>query len=213
MAPESVCPAVMNEQCRCHGGWKSFKQSISLPWAASLALMCEIPQNMTNSRVSSPDDIPRGNAMRMKSAIRCTGLVAILVLLCVFSAQAQLSTASLKGTVTDASGAVVPGADVVATQVQTNYTARVVSDDAGLFSLPSLPVGPYKLKVTAKGFAPYEQTGIVLTVSQVANFQVALKVGGEEQKIEVNADVSTVQTSESTIQSIVQCSDIVDTNS
>ena len=141
--------------------------------------------------------------MRIQAAIKCTGLVAILVVLFVLTSQAQVSTATITGVVQDSTGAVVPGAEITATQTETNYHSKTMSGDNGAFSLPSLPVGAYTLTVKAQGFSPYKQTGLVLQVSQVVNVSVALKVGGTEQSVEVVADAATVQTSESTIQSVV----------
>ncbi len=141
--------------------------------------------------------------MRMQAAIKCTGLIAILVLLCVLTSQAQVSTATITGVVQDASGAVIPNAEITATQTATNLTVKAASGGDGIFNLRSLPVGPYTLSVKAAGFAPYTQTGIVLTVGQVANLTLSMKVGGDEQKVEVSADAAAVQTTESSIQSIV----------
>src|ERR1019366_2451735 len=120
------------------------------------------------------------------------------------SAVAQLSTATITGLVQDTSNAVVPGATVTVTQTATNFTTRAVSGDNGVFSIPSLPVGPYTLSVAAKSFAPYEQTGIVLTVGQVANIQVTLKVGSIGEKITVTANTNAVESTESTIQNTVE---------
>jgi hypothetical protein len=129
-------------------------------------------------------------------------LVAVLAV-CPISAIGQGSTATITGVVHDASGAVVPNASVEATQTATNYTAKAVSGSNGVFSFPSLPVGQYSVKVDAQGFAPYEQTGIVLNVGQVANLQIPLKVGGITEKITVEANASAVEPTESTIKNVL----------
>ena len=131
-------------------------------------------------------------------------VLAITLILGAVSAVAQLSTATITGVVQDTSNAVVPGATVTVTQTATNFTTRAVSGDNGVFSIPSLPVGPYTLSVAAKSFAPYEQTGIVLTVGQVANIQVTLKVGSIGEKITVTANTNAVESTESTIQNTVE---------
>ena len=87
------------------------------------------------------------------------------------SAMAQATT-GISGVVQDASGAVVPNASIVATDTDTNFTAKAVSGPDGGFVLTSLPVGPYSLAVTATGFKPYTQTGIILSIAQVFNVQV-----------------------------------------
>ena len=78
-------------------------------------------------------------------------------------AVAQVSTAGISGVVEDSTGAVVPNASITATQTETNYMAKTVSGAAGEFTLTSLPVGPYNLSVTAAGFAPYTQKGLILS--------------------------------------------------
>ena len=137
------------------------------------------------------------------SLLRFSVLVIILILGAV-SAVAQLSTATITGVVQDTSNAVVPGATVTVTQAETNFTTHAVSGNNGVFSIPSLPVGPYSLSVAEQGFAPYEQTGIVLTVGQVANIQVTLKVGTAAEKITVTANANAVESTESTIQNTVE---------
>ncbi len=124
------------------------------------------------------------------------------LLLAATCAKAQATT-GISGVVQDSSGAVVPGASILATDTDTNYTAKAVSGSDGGFVLTSLPVGPYNLAVTATGFAPYTQTGIVLKVAQVFNVQVKLEVGTVTQGVTVRADAATVQVSEPTVQTIV----------
>lgn len=123
---------------------------------------------------------------------------------------AQVSTASITGIVQDTTGAVVPGATIVATQTETNYISRTVAGKTGEFSLSNLPIGPYKLLVSSKGFARLEQKGIVLTVGQVANMQLALQIGAESQEVVVTADVAAVEATESTIQNVVEEKEVTD---
>jgi Carboxypeptidase regulatory-like domain/TonB dependent receptor len=118
------------------------------------------------------------------------------------SAMAQATT-GIAGVVQDASGAVVPNASVVATDTDTNFTAKAVSGPDGGFVLTSLPAGPYSLGVTATGFKPYTQTGIILSIAQVFNVQVKLEVGTVAQQVTVQADLATVQVSEPTVQTVV----------
>jgi hypothetical protein len=117
---------------------------------------------------------------------------------------AQVSTASLNGTVQDKTGAVVPGAKVEAVQTQTNLTTETVSGQDGSFRISSIPVGPYVIRVTKDGFEAYKQEGIVLTVGQVATLQIALTVGSATQNVVVTAEAPAVESTESTIQSVVE---------
>src|SRR5215467_7795675 len=94
-----------------------------------------------------------------------------LFCLLVFSALAcdvaigQGSTAQISGTVSDSSGAVLPGVEITATQTDTGLSRMAVSNETGAYILPNLPVGPYRLEATLPGFRTFAQTGIVLQVN------------------------------------------------
>src|SRR5438128_2135817 len=77
----------------------------------------------------------------------------------------QGSTAQISGTVTDSSGAVLPGVEVTATQTQTGVSRSTVSNETGFYVLPNLPVGPYRLEASLPGFRAFVQSGIVLQVN------------------------------------------------
>lgn len=118
---------------------------------------------------------------------------------------AQISTASIVGTVVDSTGAALPGATVTATQTATSIQRTATTGKDGLFDIPLLPLGPYTLKVSAPGFAEFEQTGIVLTVGQVANIPIALKPGNVNQTVTVSANATMLNTTGSdTVQLIGQ---------
>src|SRR5262245_533018 len=75
------------------------------------------------------------------------------------------STAQISGTVKDSSGAVLPGAEITATQAETGVVRNTVSNETGAFVLPNLPLGPYKLEAALPGFRTFVQTGVVLQVN------------------------------------------------
>src|SRR4029079_10206936 len=75
---------------------------------------------------------------------------------------AQATTASIVGTVTDTTGAVVPSGTVTATQVDTNLSRSATTDATGKYVISLLPVGTYRVEITAQGFKKFEQSGIVL---------------------------------------------------
>lgn len=88
-------------------------------------------------------------------SIRRTGLFVLFTLCFAAVCLAQLDTASIVGTVTDASGAVVPGAAVSIQNLGTSATVRLTTDSSGAFAAPSLAVGTYKVTATAPGFKTY----------------------------------------------------------
>jgi Carboxypeptidase regulatory-like domain/TonB dependent receptor/TonB-dependent Receptor Plug Domain len=116
--------------------------------------------------------------------------VAIFVVLC-FSlmagvvAHAQVTGATLTGTVTDPSGAVVTGAQVTAKNSATGETRQVTSDSAGLFNMPNLTPGSYDVRVSATGFASSAQSGLTLAVGQTQQLNFALKVGDTTTTVQV----------------------------
>lgn len=143
---------------------------------------------------------------------RRIGLIALgaWVTLMVPAAWAQVSTASLNGTVQDNTGASIVGAKVVALQTQTNFTTDTVSGADGAFRILSIPVGPYMVKVSKDGFSTYEQSGIALTVGQVATLRILLNVGSVTESVIVTAEAPAVENTSSTIQSVVARESVID---
>src|SRR5438309_2856024 len=80
------------------------------------------------------------------------------------SVWAQGSTAQINGTIRDASGLAVPGAEIKATQTATGVIRSTTAGADGGYILPNLPIGPYMVEVSKSGFSKYLQSGIVLQV-------------------------------------------------
>src|SRR5437870_11592716 len=116
----------------------------------------------------------------------CRTLLAFLILLLLIATNAwSQSTAQINGTVADSSGAVLPGATVVAAQTDTGFRRDVVTDDKGSFTLSNLPTGPYRLEVTLPGFRTYVQTGIVLQVNSNPVLKATLQIGDLAETVSV----------------------------
>ena len=107
---------------------------------------------------------------------------------------AQQETATIRGTISDPSGARVAGAEVAAVQAETGLAREAESNRQGNYLLVLLPIGHYHLEVSAPGFKQYLQAGIILSVNQVASLPVVLTVGSPQQLVEVQADAALVQT-------------------
>jgi len=103
-------------------------------------------------------------------------------------------TASISGTVTDASGAVVTGATVSATNVDTGIVTTQTTNGQGFYSFQSLPLGKYTIGVQQTGFKTYTQTGLVLDVNSALVVDVKLQVGASTEKIEVSSSALHVDT-------------------
>src|SRR5581483_11517777 len=98
---------------------------------------------------------------QLSLARRMAALLAVALLSSLALAQ---STARLQGTVSDQSGAVLPGARVKAINVGTNVERTTETDSSGFYSLPSLPIGTYRVEVEARGMGKQTITGLVLEV-------------------------------------------------
>jgi hypothetical protein len=122
----------------------------------------------------------------------------------------QRTSAEITGVLSDASGGVVPGAEIVVTNEATGIKRKVDSNELGYYTVSLLPPGSYRLAVTKDGFRPIEQTGITLQVDQVARFDFVLTVGATAQAVEVMADASKVDTQTSTLKEVVDARRIVE---
>jgi len=129
---------------------------------------------------------------------------AIFVLAAVLSltlpaAFAQSQFATLSGTVTDASGAVANGAEVVVKNAASGETRKVMTNQDGYFSVSTLPAGTYQVIVNMKGFQKWVGSGVVLNGSDTKTMNVGLKVGAANETIEVDAvtqEIATVDSGE-----------------
>jgi len=113
----------------------------------------------------------------------------LLGILCLLSAVtwAQQNTGSMSGTVTDQSAGTVPGATVVATQLQTGLKTTTVSTDAGVYVFASLPVGVYEVSVEKAGFKKLNRKNIEVRVAQRLTLDLSLEVGSVQESVEVTA--------------------------
>jgi Carboxypeptidase regulatory-like domain len=137
-------------------------------------------------------------------------LVCSIVLLLAPISFAQQITGSIRGTVTDASGAVVEGATVSAKHSETGLTRTSTTDRAGAYLLLELPVGHYELQVERSGFQTYVQKGITLDVNETAAIPVSLKVGTSSEKIQVNADAEMIQGTVTSLGSVISEREVLD---
>jgi hypothetical protein len=106
----------------------------------------------------------------------------------------QQITAAITGSVVDPSGAPVIGARVVATDVERGLTYPVKTNAQGIYNLPEVPVGNYKLQVEAEGFEKTVYPPFVLILNQTARFDVKLKVGKQNEIVEVTESAPLLQT-------------------
>jgi hypothetical protein len=118
------------------------------------------------------------------------GLFILFVLFVPASGWAQNFNATISGMVTDPTGGAIPQAEVTLTLVSTGATNKTTSAGDGSYSFANLMPGTYSLKVSARGFTDYLQSGIVLAIAQTARQDVRLSLGTAIQTVEVTASAS-----------------------
>ena len=120
---------------------------------------------------------------------------AVVFLICGFSLQAQITTGTITGVVTDPGGSSVPGATVTITDQANKSVRTTVTNDSGIFTAPSLAPGTYTTRVEKTGFQVFQRTGDSLIANQELNLgTIHLVVGAVSQTVEVEASAAQVDT-------------------
>lgn len=147
-----------------------------------------------SSTVPEIDQGPRTNDFKERYIVyRRTSFVLFLLLAFSAIGFAQNTTATLRGTVHDSSGAAVPGAAVTVTNTGTHADYKVVTNNTGDYTVVQLPIGTYSVTVTASGFDTSIYTGIILNVNQNARVDASLKPGSVNQTVAVDATAIQIQ--------------------
>src|SRR5579863_1946604 len=129
--------------------------------------------------------------------------VALIVAAVAVPIGAAQGGASIWGSVSDASGAVVAGAGVEIKNLETGNSRVLVTDDAGHFNASALEVGRYEVTSSKTGFRPDHRSGITLVVGQREEINLVLSVGDVHQAVEVPANISLVQVTTEDISGVV----------
>src|SRR5256712_7121521 len=131
-----------------------------------------------------------------------TAIVALIALGTCLSF-AQTSTATILGTVKDASGALVPGVSITVKHTESGLTRTVVSGERGGYNVPLLPVGAYEITTTMPGFKQAVRSGINLVVGQEAVVDLTLEVGAVGEQVTVNEAAPLVNTTTSSTSGVI----------
>ena len=124
-------------------------------------------------------------------------------------ARAQTGAASMTGLITDQSGAAVPGATVTATNQATNVDYTAVTNEAGNYTITSVPVGTYIIKAELASFKTATTKPITVEAKQILRFDFKLEVGGLEQNVEVTGESPVLQTESATVGEVISGDDAV----
>src|SRR5258706_5572146 len=140
--------------------------------------------------------------------MRFTSRLLFIFVLAAALCFAQTSTARLDGTVTDATGSIVPNAKVTAVNVKTRVTAETRSNATGAFAIAALQPGTYTLTVEAAGFRKSVVNDVQLDNDAYVTQKVTLEVGQVTESVEVKANTLAVQTTDSQVSRAVTLKDI-----
>lgn len=125
-----------------------------------------------------------------------------LFLLIALPARAQ-DTATIVGTVMDATGAVIPGARITVSNPAKGFVREVQSNSAGEYTAPKIPIGSYEIHAEAKGFRNLRQTGIQLAVGQTLRVDLRLQVGRATEVVNVVGSIARVETEAPTVSEVM----------
>lgn len=123
----------------------------------------------------------------------CLLLVWVLVLFSAGSALAQRSTATLRGTITDATQSILPGVTITATNAETGLVRTTVTNESGIYFIPELPVGRYTVSAELAGFKVASRTGVTLRVADEFSLDLTLQPGDVKEVITVEASSTPVR--------------------
>src|SRR3989442_8857147 len=172
---------------------KLFLRGIVFAFLASLAFTTAVAQAPKAKRIHT-EEIMSGHRF---------WLVWCLVLLGVIPAMAQ-TFGEVTGRVTDPSGAVIPGAAVTLTNVNTNVVRNVVTTEAGAYTIPSVAPGFYRLRTELPGFKAAVSEPFEVQVQQVLRLDMVLQVGQISETIEVAATADLLQAETATVGAVVE---------
>lgn len=143
------------------------------------------------------------SARTLRLSLLCLVVASFLVTVFSQPANAQVLYGSVTGTVTDQTGAVVPGAQVTLTNEATGLTRQATTDNIGLYRVLNLPQGTYTIELSASGFRPLKKTGVDVLIGQVNLQDLRLEVGGVTQEITVQAAAVVLQTQKADVHTTV----------
>jgi len=140
--------------------------------------------------------------MKKDKYVRLLGLVCFGLLFLPLTAWPQ-EKATIVGTVTDPSEALMPGVKIVVTNSATGVTRTLETNAAGSFSAPELVPGTYEIRAEAKGFKTYSRTGIVLNVRDMVRVDIPMEVGEITQSVTVSEAIVKVQTESGEVSDLI----------
>lgn len=144
----------------------------------------------------------------MFQKMRAYTVSAILVLLASSLAPAQEFRATISGRVTDAQNAIIPGAKIVATQVDTSAKFEGVSDSEGIYSIPFLPPATYRITAEVSGFKRYQRDNVLAAANDRLQIDIPLEVGATTEVVNVSGEAPVLQTATASTGQVISSTQI-----
>jgi Carboxypeptidase regulatory-like domain len=144
----------------------------------------------------------------MRTISRLLVLSFLLTTAFVSLVNAQTFRGTLLGTVSDATGAVIPGASISVKNADTGVERTTESNSDGAFTVPELPIGKYTVTVTKDAFTAYEAQDLEVTVASQLNLNVVLQTGGRKEEVVVSGNALQVETTSNTLGATLSSNDV-----
>jgi len=148
------------------------------------------------------------HARRSSIAIAALALLVLAITATPGAAQQQLG--AIQGTITDQTGAVLPGVAVEVTNIATNVARTAVSNDAGVYRMPSLDPGRYEVKATLESFRGVHQRDVIVSVGATVGVDIQMQAGQLAETVEVVAQAADIQTEKADVSAVVEQRKLVD---
>jgi Carboxypeptidase regulatory-like domain len=145
--------------------------------------------------------------MNRRIKLILTFCLTAIVLSVTMTARADIKGA-VSGIVTDPKAAVIPGASVTATNIETRVQSRTVTDGKGFYSLPALPLGTYTISIKTVGFSEYEQTGVVIDANSSIRLDVALQLATVTNMVTVKSNALQIETQSTQMGEVIEAEKI-----
>lgn len=132
------------------------------------------------------------------------GLLGLFVLFQLSSLLAQSTgTGTISGTVSDKTGAIIPGVEITATHIATSASRNAITNETGYYSIPALPVGRYEVKAQLQGFKTFLQSGVILDAEEKVTLNIVLEIGQLGESVTVTGTPPPIQTESGDISTLV----------
>jgi hypothetical protein len=152
--------------------------------------------------ITEKDEPMTLNSSRLRFPPRACGVLSIF-LLSISVALAQVGTASIRGSVSDPGGALVPNAKVAVKNVQTAIVTNLTTDAEGRYVAPGLPIGQYEIEIRKEGFESAIRENVVLAVGDQREINFSLRLGQSKQEVVVQEQAAQLETATSTVAGLI----------